>query len=118
MAVAPTATDITAENGPSADLDSVSAVLNYQINFLDSDQIEIGENPRDRTTGNVSFVFGVKKGQGGDITLLEMRSVVRSALKAQHLDGVHTLIPQPGADHEQAGWIFKRLKVPFYFDSG
>lgn len=110
--------DITAENGPSADLDTVDFVLNYQVNFLDSDQIEIGENPRDRTTGNLAFVFGAKKGQGGDVALLTMRSAIRTAFKAQHLDGVHTLIPVPGADHQQVGWVFKRLKVPFYFDSG
>lgn len=103
-------------NGPKAILDRLESVINYEIDFRDSEQVTLGSNPVDRTWGFVEFHFGVREGTGVR-TALGMQSLFKSKLRAKSFEAVKTLIPSPGKQVHAPGWVFETLYVPFYFDS-
>lgn len=109
-------TPIQGVNGPKENLDTLHSVINYEIEFRDSEQVTIGSNPIDRTWGFIEFHFGVREGTGIR-KALKMQSYFKHHLKAKHFKSVKTLIPSPGKQVQAPGWVFETLYVPFYFDS-
>lgn len=103
------------DNGPEPQLDHLERFVKYEIYFMGSEQMTLGENPIDRTRGFVRFFFGTRQGKGTR-ALLVMRDYVKQELKAKNLGAVKTLIPSPEKSNTGNGWHFEVLTVPFYFD--
>lgn len=103
-------------NGPKPILDQLQKVVNFEIEFVKSEQVTIAANPIDRTWGSIEFYVGAREGRGVK-SIRELKSFIKKTFKAKSLGRVKTLIPSPGRAENAPGWLFESIYVPFYFDS-
>lgn len=102
-------------NGPKPNYDTANKVVNFEIEFGESEQVTLAARPIDRTWGAIEFHFGIKEGRGTR-AMLAMQAFLKEELKATNIEAVKTLIPSAGKQKQAVGWVFETLYVPFYFD--
>lgn len=89
--------------------------VQFEIQFMDGDQIGASSSPRTRFKGFVYVTANARLGLGSKVTLQELEWFA-DALKYQSPGPVRLQAPRPTGSAEVKGWYSESLKVDFYAD--
>ena len=104
------------ENAQRPAMDTISEVVEYDIEVSSRELASINRNPDTRTWGKMVFTIGVRAGAGSR-KALAIRDFISGFMQARYIQGVRTLVPEPRGDFEASGWRFYVLEVAFRFDT-
>jgi hypothetical protein len=103
------------ENTTQVELDTIgSAFLQAEINYDDSQRLDIDEDPHSQTWGNVSLRLFAKEGTGTRQVLL-MQDTIEGLMKYRKLGGLTLDCPTPGKKIPKDGWTSYDIHVPFQY---
>lgn len=90
--------------------------VEVEIEFHDSDQINLSVNPKTRVHGCVVAAYTCRQGLGTR-QALEVMGWFSETLKYRALNGLQLASPQPEPGDPVAGWYRASLRVNFHYDA-
>ncbi len=103
------------DNAIPKDLDLLTEFLDCEIDFVESQQADIGPTPLMRSHGLLCLTLGVKA-QSGYRTSLVRADFLSDTFRFSKKQGVNFQAPHLSNPAQTNGWFLTELMVPFFFD--